>query len=76
MEIALSKSACENEITIANRETCARPRSFVIDIIYRNSAEDRQIQRYYISTDTMQELQLWLAEINRVIAFCRDWHIE
>lgn len=76
--IYLVNCICENSIGPADRQACAKPRSFILDILDDSngiSTIKRESRRFFISADTSSDLNTWLSEINRVIAFVRDWYI-
>lgn len=67
-------------VTLADREICPRPRTLLLEIAkFPENNENNLltqthlIERYFLSTDTLEELKLWEKKINAIVIALRNW---
>lgn len=59
-------------VTLADREICPRPRTLLLEIA-ENNENTHTIERYFLATDTTEELKVWENKINAVVIALRNW---
>lgn len=70
----------KQKIELVDREICAKPRTFQIDICnnLNNSPKTGnpiQVQSYFIAAETQLDLEQWLCQINRILKMIENWNI-
>lgn len=64
----------QDKVQIVDREMCARPKTFFLDIFCSND-DKRSVKSYLLSADNQNDLLNWIKELNYKINFLRDWKI-
>lgn len=58
----------EQKITIADRSSCARPRTLLIPI-----KSNSTVKKYMLSADTTKDMEMWEKELNFVLRSLTTW---
>lgn len=76
--IDLSRSV-QDRVELADRSICARPRTFTLNIFRQSSSTNNEarenVQTYFFSADNVNDLRLWLTELDNKLNFLREWQL-
>lgn len=64
----------QDKVQVVDREMCARPRTFYLDI-FSSQNDKSSVKSFYLSADNQNDLVKWIRELNHKICFLRDWKI-
>lgn len=57
----------------ASRELCARARAFCLQCALQKAGEAVDTATVFFAADTQDVLDVWLAQLNEVLAFVHKW---
>lgn len=78
LTLDLEKCNHRSSTLLVDREICAKPRTFKLDIVNAANADTyqhRRIQSYFISAESQLDLELWLSEIQKRFQIIENWNI-
>lgn len=79
MTLNLIASNHRDQTLLVDREICAKPRTFKIDMlnVCASTADlsKQRVQTYFIAAESQLDLELWLGEIQRIYRIIESWNV-